>query len=111
VFNFSIGNEVLGLLCPPGALPAPSAPTHNNLSSPFLLTPSRSPGNDMPLSQFCTQYWLAPNILKILEENSYVHARTLRFVRIDELKEMCFCLGEIAAFRDAVEVWSELRVV
>jgi hypothetical protein len=49
--------------------------------------------------------------LKILEENSYVHARTLRFVRIDELKEMCFRFGEIAAFRDAVEVWSELRVV
>jgi hypothetical protein len=42
-------------------------------------------------------------------ENFYKHARALRFVTIDELKEMGFRLGEIAGLRDAVESWSVPR--
>jgi len=95
VFNFSISSEIFDLFRPSGVLPrpAPSAPAHNDLSSPFLLAPSRIPDEDMPLSQFCAQYQLSSNILKLLENNSYTYARTLHFVRIEELKEMGFRLG------------------
>lgn len=68
------------------------------------------PGPDMPLSKFCQQYDLGPNILKKLQDNYYSDARVLRFVTIDELKEMDFRLGEIAGLRDAVERWSIPKV-
>jgi hypothetical protein len=32
--------------------------------------------------------------------------RMLRFIRIDELKEMEFCLWDIAGLKEAVERWS-----
>jgi len=60
----------------------------------------------MPLEQFCTQYKLSQGILDKLREHSYSQARTLRFVTIEELKEMKFRLGEIAALREVIDVWS-----
>jgi hypothetical protein len=75
-----------------------------------LLDPSRNPGQDMPLDQFCQLYDLSANILKRLQDNSYMHARILRFITIAELNVMEFRLGEIAALRDAVETWSVPKV-
>jgi hypothetical protein len=63
-------------------------------------------GEDMPITQFCAKYELGKGVLEKFEENSYSHARMLRFVTIEELKEMKFRLGEIAALRDAVDRWS-----
>jgi hypothetical protein len=60
----------------------------------------------MPLEQFCTQYKLSQAILDKLHEHSYSQARTLCFVTIEELKEMKFRLGEIAALREVIDVWS-----
>lgn len=60
----------------------------------------------MPLTQFCDIYHLSPTILEKLHENLYTDARAFRFVTIEELREMKFRLGEIAALRDAVELWS-----
>jgi hypothetical protein len=118
VFNFTIGNEVVELFRPPAPPQAivppnpalPHVPVTYDLACPTLLHPSRMPGDDMPLAQFCAQYDLGPNVLNKLTENFYTQARILRFVTIDELKEMKFRLGEIAALRDAVEVWSVPKV-
>lgn len=60
----------------------------------------------MPLREFCTKYGLGLHTLKKFEDNYYTDARVLRFVTIDELKQMEFRLGEIAGLRDAVELWS-----
>jgi hypothetical protein len=64
----------------------------------------------MPLQQFCMDFKLGDEVFKKFQENGYQDARVLRFVTIDELKEMKFRLGEIAALRDAVEMWSVPRV-
>jgi hypothetical protein len=111
VFNFTLGNEIVGLFRPPAPqLPAAAMPPHiyhdRNMSTTLLLHPSRAPGTDMPISQFCTNFGLGPAIIKKFENNFYMDARVLRFVTMDELKEMDFRLGEIAGLRDAVERWS-----
>ena len=65
----------------------------------------------MPLAQFCAEYDLGATVLDKLSENLYKEARVLRFVTVDDLKQMNFRLGEIAALRDAVERWSVARDV
>jgi hypothetical protein len=114
IFNISLGNDILDIFRPPpppNPIPVPlSAPPVYNAPSSLLLHPSRVPGPDIPLSEFCEQYSLGPNILRKLQDNFYTHARVLRFVTIDELKEMDFRLGEIAELRDAVERWSIPKV-
>jgi hypothetical protein len=114
VFNISVGNEVLDILRPPPPpVPAPvpipvppHAPQVYDAPCPLLLHPSRMPGLDISISEFCQQYDLGPNVLKKFQDNFYNDARVLRFVTIDELKEMGFRLGEVAGLRDAVERWS-----
>lgn len=81
----------------------------HNLSS-SLLHHSCVPGADMPLSQFCTDYGLGPKTLKKFEQHYYMNACILRFVTINELKQMDFHLGEIAGLRDAVERRSSVKV-
>ena len=49
----------------------------------------------MPLSQFCTNYSLGPKTPKKFKQNYYMNACVLRFVMINELKEMDLRLGEI----------------
>jgi hypothetical protein len=112
VFNFTIGNELVDLFRPSRPAPAPQhapaaplAPAYD-LQCPTLLHSSRSPGIDMPLTEFCMVYDLGPGLLEKFHDNSYKDARVLRFVTIADLKEMKFQLGEIAALRDAVERWS-----
>jgi hypothetical protein len=63
-------------------------------------------GIDMPVAEFCVKYDLVHTIKDKLVENGYLPAWFLRFITIDELKEMKFLLGEIAAIRDAVDRWS-----
>jgi hypothetical protein len=94
------------------AAPAPlaPAPTIYDLQCPTLLHTSRVAGQDMPLAQFCTDFKLSDKVFEKLRDNGYQNARVLRFLMIDELKEMNFLLGEIAALRDAVEMWSVPRV-
>lgn len=118
VFNISIGKDFVDLLRPP-TVPqvAPMAPMLLPAHVPILdhdmsnlLSRSRVPGCDMSLVEFCERYNLGDNILARFTENFYREARVLRFVTIDELKEMGFRLGEIAGLRDAVESWSVPRV-
>jgi hypothetical protein len=70
------------------------------------LPANRAAGVDMPISEFCTAFDLVRTIEDKLVENGYIHSRFLRFVTIDELKQMKFLLGEIAAIRDGVDRWS-----
>jgi len=65
----------------------------------------------MPLVEFCQEYDLVPTILEKLSDNLYKDARVLRFITIEELKQMEFRFGKIAALRDAVDVWSVPRVL
>lgn len=124
IFNLTIGNDIVHqLLGPRGTdlpplAPHPTAPQAlapaamiYDLQCPTLLHTSRLPGQDMSLSQFCINYKLGDMVFERLRDNGYQDARVLRFLTIDELKEMKFRLGEIAALRDAVEIWSVPRVV
>jgi hypothetical protein len=121
VFNFNIGNEVATLFHPfaptaPAVAPIPTAPMHatapalapttTTADCPFLLSPLRCAGPEFSLDEFCTVYELGDAVLKRFEENCYKKSSTLRFVTIQELKDMGFRLGEIAALRVAVEAWS-----
>jgi hypothetical protein len=105
IFNFSIGSEVARLFNP-GAPIAETAPTAVAVPS-TLLPPTRVPGLDLPIVDFCQQHHLDNDILGKLKENRYKNARTLCFVTIADLKEMGFLPGEIGELRDAVEKWSE----
>jgi hypothetical protein len=60
----------------------------------------------MEIEHFGTKYGLPPKIIEKLAKNDYMHARYLRFIDVQELSEMSFSRDEIAALRDAVEVWS-----
>ncbi|KAF8840844.1 hypothetical protein BDN67DRAFT_902673, partial [Paxillus ammoniavirescens] len=109
VFNFTIGNELLGLICPPQQQATAAVAAQPQITSDLgdrLLPSTRTPGDDISLSQFCMIYDLSQDILTKFQEHAFNHARLLRFVTIPELKEMNFCLGEIAALRDAAEKWS-----
>jgi hypothetical protein len=106
VFNFSIGNEVLDFLRPPPAFAPPAPAAIPSSGQNCLLPPSCAPGKNMSLTQFCANYNLDTGILDKLSENCFKTAGALRFLTIDELKEMTFQLGEIAALHDAVERWS-----
>ena len=116
VFNISIGKDIVDLFRPsatpvaPALLPAhmPQPVLDHDMSN--LLPRSRIPGPDMPLGEFCERYNLGANILARFTENFYKEARVLRFVTVDELKEMGFRLGEIAGLRDAVDSWSVPRI-
>ena len=66
VFNFMLGNEIIGLFQPPAPqLPAAAMETlhishEHNMSTLLLLHPSCAPGTNMPISKFCTNYGLGP---------------------------------------------------
>lgn len=104
VINVTLGNDILGLARTAGSQNFPPHSIDN--SNDLLLPANRLPGNDMPIVDFCTHYDLGDNILKKFQDNSFRKARSLRFVTIKDLKEMCFIHGEIADLRDAVEQWS-----
>lgn len=103
VFHLNVGGELANMLRPAGPAAAPMA-----LSSSSLLHASRRPGNDMSIDDFCELYNLGGAILGKFTENGFTRARMLRFIHIEELKEMGFKIGEIAGMKDAVETWSVL---
>jgi hypothetical protein len=103
------------LFCPARAA-APEVPAPQMLAGPLnmnkmLLNPTRDIGSDMPIANFCNSFGLQHTVLEKLAENAYDLARNLRFIKLDNLTEMGFKLGEKAALQDAVERWSILRVV
>lgn len=116
VFNISLGEGVANILRSlmpsqqpqqPAANFSPySTPAYTENNTKSLLHPSRLPGLDMPTSDFCKTYLLSSNIEKRLTDHGYTHARMLRFIQVDELKEMEYRMGEIACLKDAVEQWS-----
>jgi hypothetical protein len=112
VFNISLGNDFANLFRPAPPLapaPAPLAPLPQPVITQkysSLLPPSREPGIDMALSEFCTQYGLSNEILIKLTKNGYTRTRTLRFVQTDDLSAIGFMLGEVAEMKDAVERWA-----
>lgn len=109
VFNISVGDGVLDLFRP--CLPVQDAPVPvlPATMSQMVLSPARNVGPDISIAEFCALYSLQPSVQKKLDENSYDHARLLRFVSLDNLGEMGFKLGERAALLDAVERWSVPR--
>ena len=62
----------------------------------------------MPIADFCAAFNLVQMIEDKLVKNGYLHSRFLRFITIDELKQMNFRLGKIAAIRDGVDRWSNI---
>ena len=121
VFNFTIGNDLVELLCPAmcdrvqdppsyRAVDVPAnlapVPAPYNLQHPTLLQHSRIAGPDMTIREFCTLYDLTDAVHDKFTSNSYMHARMLHFLTVDETKEMKFLLGEVAALWDALDRWS-----
>jgi hypothetical protein len=112
IFNISLGNDFANLFRPappPAPAPAPPAPLPQPVIAhtySSLLPPSREPGIDMALSEFCTQYGLSDEILAKLTKNGYTRTRTLRFVQTDDLNTIGFMLGEVAEMKDVVEQWA-----
>ena len=84
-------------------LAAPALPSY---ASHMLLLPSRAPGANMPIAQFCIEYELDDSICSRLDDNGFKVSRVLQYVVVDELKEMGFKFGEVAALKDAVGRWS-----
>ena len=107
VYNISLGADFANILRPaPIAAPQPLA---QPLAQPtqMLLHPSRSLGADMLLSDFCNLYDLDDSIRTKFEQHGYKRSRHLRYVRLDDLAEMELKLGEVAALKDAVDLWSD----
>jgi len=116
IFNFTLGNEIINILCPPApqpvvalVLPPANITPNYEPSCPLLLHHSCVAWQDMPLSEFCTKYGLGLHTLQKFEDSYYTDACVLQFVTIDELKQMEFHLGEIAGLRDVVELWLVLN--
>jgi hypothetical protein len=103
VFNIALGADFANILRPaPVAAPEPLIqPT------PMLLHPSRSLGADMCLSDFCNLYDLDDSIRTKFEQHGYKRSRHLRHVQLSDLTEMALKLGEVAALKDAVGIWSD----
>jgi hypothetical protein len=103
VFNIALGADFANILRPaPVAAPEP-------LIQPtlMLLHPSRSLGADMCLSDFCNLYDLDDSIRTKFEQHGYKRSRHLRHVQLSDLTEMALKLGEVAALKDAVGIWSD----
>ena len=102
VYNISLGADFANILRPaPIAAPQPLAqPTQ------MLLHPSCSLGADMLLSDFCNLYDLDDSIRMKFEQHGKKHSRHLCYVQLDDLAEMELKLGEVAALKDAVDLWS-----
>lgn len=98
VFNFSLGNDFAQIFHPNQA-PVPSNISAPNTTSSKLISSGCKVGPDMPLAKFSSKYNLGPHILKLFEENGYTHSRHLRFVELEELKEMKFRLGKLLLSR------------
>ena len=116
IFNISLRNDFANIFRPapplalaPALAPAPVAPLPQPVIAQIyssLLPPSREPGIDMALSEFCTRYGLSDEILTKLTKNGYTRTRTLRFVQTDDLNMIGFMLGEVAEMKDVVEQWT-----
>ena len=107
VYNISLGADFTNILRPaPIAAPQPLA---QPLAQPtqMLLHPSHSLGADMLLSDFCNLYDLDDSIRTKFEQHGYKRSRHRHYVRLDDLAEMELKLGEVAALKDAVDLWSD----
>ena len=81
-----------------------SVPLPDN--SGFLLLALQPPGTDMSLKDFCVKYDLDDKICVKLTENAFKNSCFLHFLTLDDLCNMKFLYGEIAALHDALEMWS-----
>ena len=73
---------------PPIAIPPPNPPNRPvpayNLKCPTLLQPTRLPGIDMTITEFCVQYGLCESMVQKFNTHGYEHARVLRFLTVDD---------------------------
>ena len=134
VFNLTIGADVVELLRgtarapappdpaapappyqdilaqPPIAIPPPNPPNRPvpayDLKCPTLLQPTRLPGVDMTITEFCVQYGLCESMVQKFNTHGYERARVLRFLTVDDANGIRLRLGEIAELRDAIKRWS-----
>ena len=115
VYNISLGADFTNILQPaPIAAPQPLAqPLAQTLAqtlaqpTQMLLHPSHSLGADMLLADFCNLYDLDDSIHMKFEQHGYKRSRHLCYVQLDDLAEMELKLGEVAAVKDAVDLWSD----
>jgi len=105
VYNISLGADLANILRP-GPIVAPE-PLALAQPSVMLLHPSRSLGTDMILSDFCQLYDLDDSIRTKFEQHGYKRSQHLRHVQLSDLAEMELKLGEVAALKDAVDLWSD----
>jgi hypothetical protein len=100
--NIGFPPEMMAAFHPPQhAAPAPMP----NMA-PMLLPPLRGPGANMSIAEFCVYYELDDSIRARLDDNGFKVARVLQYVAVNDLKEMGFKFGEIAALKDGVGRWS-----
>ena len=113
--NFSIGKELVNLLCLPApvadslAPPVYTAPIPQNsfdIGCPTLLQTNWKIGPDMTLEAFCTKYELDDAIQDHFKEHWYKHAHMFRYLTMKDMEVMKFWAGEIAEVRDAIDSWS-----
>ena len=113
--NFSIGKELVDLLCLPAlvadslAPPVYTAPIPQNgfnIGCPTLLQTNQKIGPDMTLEAFCTKYELDDAIRDRFKEHRYKHARMFRYLTMKDMEVMKFWAGEIAEVQDAIDSWS-----
>jgi hypothetical protein len=112
IFNITLGSEFANILRPapapilaqpppPAALQPRDAPQY-----PSLIPPTREPGIDMPLPDFCAQYGFSTSVLNKLTTNGFICTRSLRFIQTVDLGTIGFLLGEVVKMKDAVKQWA-----
>jgi hypothetical protein len=78
----------------------------HNLQCLTILQANCKSGLDMTIADFCKIFELGEGIKEKLQEHSYTHAHMLRFITLEELKEMWFKFREIAGLQDAIKCGS-----
>ncbi|KAJ7595748.1 hypothetical protein C8J56DRAFT_388250 [Mycena floridula] len=64
------------------------------------------PGEKMSMQAFCKKYDLSHTILNMLMKHGYETARALCYLAVEELEDMGFKTGHVAALREATKEWS-----
>jgi hypothetical protein len=73
---------------------------------PMLLPPNMKVGAGITIPAFCDLYDLDPSIRDKFHAHGFKNADVFYLVKLSELKEMDFKVGEIAELQNAVRQWA-----